>query len=144
MTGGRGGMPGAETGAGPPRDPEEMRRILRTTQLISRTRTEFSLTLRPETASVHSTNHPALVLPLNGEEQGIREAQLQTGEAVEFFATAEWTEEGLQVEQRVAGGGRVQDKIRLDEEGRLVIEREIDTGRQGKVKGTLVYVRKEG
>lgn len=144
MTGSRGGMPGGEPGGGRARDPEEMRRIMRTTQLISRTRTEFSLTLRPEAASVQSTGHPTMSLPLSGEEQGVREDQPQAGDLVEYFATAEWTEDGLEVEQRVNGGGRVEDKIHVDEGGRLVIEREIDTGRQGKVKGTLVYVRKEG
>jgi hypothetical protein len=137
-------MAGGGPGGGVARDPEEMRRIMRGTQLISRTQTEFSLTLRPETARFEPTNASPLVLPLSGEEQGIEEAQPQTGEVVEYFAAAKWTEDGLEVEQKVDGGGRVEDKIRVDEEGRLVVEREIDTGRQGKVKGTLVYRRKEG
>jgi hypothetical protein len=38
----------------------------------------------------------------------------------------------------------VKDKLHVDEEGRLVMEREIDALRGGKVKGTLLYRRKEG
>jgi hypothetical protein len=136
-------MPGGGPGGAGARDPEEMRRILRATQLISRTPTEFSLALRPEDASYQPTDHSPLVLPLSGEERNIQELQPQTGEVLEYFAAARWTDEGLEVEQKVNGGGRVKDRIRQDDEGRLVVEREIDTGRQGKVEGTLVYRRKE-
>ena len=48
------------------------------------------------------------------------------------------------IERKVDGGGRVRDKLRVDEEGRLVMEREIDALRGGKVKGTLFYRLKEG
>lgn len=92
----------------------------------------------PDAALLHPADRAAGVLPLGGEETSIVEGE------VEYFAAAEWTEEGLVIERKVDGGGRVKDKIRVDEEGRLVVEREIDALRGGKVKGTLFYRRKEG
>jgi len=119
-------------------DPEEMRRVMESTRLLARTQAEFGLTLRPEAASFRSADGTGIVIPLGEDESSIREGE------IEYFAAAEWTEEGLVVERKVDGGGRVKDKIHVDEEGRLVVEREIDALRGGKVEGTLVYRRKEG
>jgi hypothetical protein len=77
------------------------------------------------------------VLPLSGEEETVVDGE------VEYFATVKWTEEGLVIERKVDGGGRVKDKLHVDEEGRLVMEREIDALRGGTVTGTLLYRRKE-
>jgi hypothetical protein len=131
-------MPGAGPPGGGGFDPEEMRRVMQATQAISRTQVEFGLTLRPDAALLRPVDRAAVVLPLGGEEASIVEGE------VAYFAAADWTEEGLIIERKVDGGGRVKDKIHLDEEGRLVVEREIDALRGGKVKGTLVYKRKEG
>jgi hypothetical protein len=138
MTGGRGGrMPGMGPGGAGNVDAEEMRRVLETTRLITRTHTELLLTLRPESATLRPADGVPLVLPLSGEEQSV-----VRGEA-EYFAAAGWTDEGLLIERKVDGGGRVTDKIQVDQAGRLVVEREIDALRGGTVKGTLVYERKE-
>ncbi len=144
MTGGRsGGMTGGRRGGmvpggGGALDPEEMRRRMQATQAISRTPVELTLTLRPETATFAALNSAGLALPLDGEEQTITQGE------VEYFAGATWTEEGLVIQRKVDGGGGVKDKIHVDEDGRLVVEREIDALRGGKVKGTLLYKRKEG
>lgn len=139
MTGGRGGgMPGTgPTGQGMV-DPEEMRRVMESTRFLARTQTEFGLTLRPDAASFRPADGPAVVIPLGGDESSVQEGE------IEYFAAAEWTEEGLVVERKVDGGGRVKDKIHVDDEGRLVVERVIDALRGGKVEGTLVYRRGEG
>ncbi|MGD8363000.1 MAG: hypothetical protein PVJ04_16355 [Gemmatimonadota bacterium] len=139
MTGGRGGgMPGGGFSGAGAVDPEQMRRVMAATQAISRTETELGLTLRADVASLRPVDRAALVLPLSGEEESVVDGD------VEYFATAKWTEEGLVIEQKVDGGGRVKDKLHVDEKGRLVMEREIDALRGGKVKGTLLYRRKEG
>jgi len=140
MTGGRGGgmPPGGGLSGGGGFDPEEMRRVMAATQAVSRTQTELGLTLRPDVASLRPAEGAALVLPLSGEEETVVDGE------VEYFATVKWTEEGLVIERKVDGGGRVKDKLHVDEEGRLVMEREIDALRGGKVTGTLLYRRKEG
>jgi len=119
-------------------DPEEMRRVMESTRLLARTHEEFELRLRPDAASFGAPDGTAVVIPLGEEEEAIREGE------IEYFAAAEWTEEGLVVERKVDHGGRVKDKIHVDDEGRLVVERVIDALRGGKVEGTLVYRRKEG
>ena len=137
-------MPGAGPSGSGMMEPEQLRRIMRATQLIARTDTEFSLTLRPEEATLAGAESSRLALPLSGEERTIREEKANTGESVEYFAAAEWTEDGLVIERKVDGGGKVKDRVHVDEKGRLVLEREIDALRGGKVEGTLVYQRKEG
>ena len=135
MTGGRtpGGMPGAAGNL----DPEEMRRIMMATMAIARTQGEFTLTLRPESVTLLQGEAEAVILTLGGEENAIYQG------GVEEFAAAEWTDEGLIIKRKVDGGGKVKDKIRVDEEGRLVVERSIDALRGGKVKGTLRYRKAE-
>lgn len=138
MTGGRPGggggrMPGGAAGI---RDPEEMRRIMEATLALSRTPGELTLTLRPGSVSLLEEQGQPLRLELGADETAS-----WLGSA-EFFAKAEWTAEGLIIQRKVDGGGGVRDIMRVDDEGRLVVEREIDTGRL-KVKGVLRYRKSE-
>jgi len=136
MSGGRPGgsrMPGGMPGAGGGMDPEEMQRVMRANQAISRTPGSLTLALHPESATLTQGDAGALVLTFGGQETTVN-----LGE-VEYFAGAEWTSEGLIIERKVDMGGGVKDKMKVDDEGRLVVEREIDTGRAGKVSGTLIY-----
>lgn len=136
MSGGRPGgsrMPGGMPGAGGGMSPEEMQRVMRANQAIARTPGNFTLALRPESATLTQGDAGALVLTFGGQETTVN-----LGE-VEYFAGAEWTSEGLIIERKVDMGGGVKDKMKVDDEGRLLVEREIDTGRAGKVSGTLIY-----
>lgn len=139
MSGGRSGgrMPGGMPGTAGGMDPEEMRRVMLATMAIARTPGNLALTLRPESVTLIQGDTEAVVLTLGGEETAVT-----LGE-VEYFAAAEWTDEGLIIERKVDGGGKVKDKIRVDEEGRLVVERSIDALRGGKVRGTLRYRKAE-
>lgn len=141
MTGGRpgggrvpGGMPGTAGGM----DAEEMRRVMQATTVIARTPTEMSLELRPESITLIRGDLPPVRLGLGEEEIAVNQ------DGAEFFAKAEWTSEGLIIQRKVDRGGAVKDKMTLDEDGRLIVEREIDALRGGKVEGTLVYRKKEG
>lgn len=118
-------------------DPEEMRRVMEATRYIAVTPRELTLRLGPESASFGLPGDSVVALPLNGEEEAV-----VVGE-VEYYAMARWTEEGLEIRRKVNRGGGVEDQIHVDQEGRLVVEREIDALRGGKVKGTLRYQRKE-
>ena len=149
MTGGRprGGMTGRPTGGRMPGgmqggvgglSPEEMQRIMRATQLIARTPTEMTLTLRPESATLTQGDGAPVQMTLGAEEITV------TQDGSEYFAKAEWTDEGLIIRRKVDMGGGVQDKMKVDDQGHLVVAREIDAMRGGKVKGTLVYKRGEG
>jgi hypothetical protein len=123
-------------GGGATRDPEEARRIMRATQQLAHPPEELRLTLRPGSASFGQGEFPAMVLTLGEDEVVITRGE------VHFFAQAEWTSEGLVIKQKVEGGGGVEDKITVDHEGHLVIEREIDTGRF-KLDGVLRYRKGE-
>jgi hypothetical protein len=134
MTTGGGRMPG---GAGGMRDPEEMRRVMEATRALSRTPTSFSLTLRPASVTLLEEGGEPLRLELGADETGAWLGK------VEFFAKAEWTADGLVIQRMVDGGGGVKDEMWVDDEGRLVVEREIDTGRL-KVEGVLRFRKSEG
>ena len=60
-------------------------------------------------------------------------------EGAEYFAKAAWTSEGLIIERKVDRGGGVKDRMKVDDQGRLIVKREIDALRGGKVEGTLIY-----
>jgi hypothetical protein len=131
MSGGgrRGGMPGSGM------DPEEMRRSMEAIRGMARAPREVSLTLRPETVTFTQNATTVLVLTLGAG----REKVLQ-GETT-FFATAKWTKNGIEINREVEMGGGVRDEVSVNEDGNLVLKREIDLlGRN--VKGTLVYHRK--
>jgi hypothetical protein len=139
MGGGMGGggvRPGSFPGGG---DPEEMRQAMQTMQALSQVPGEMNLLMSPDTVTITEQEPQsfALSLGLNREEQ-----ELQQGQGT-FFARAKWTEEGLEIDKKVDGGGGVTDKISLDANGRLIMKREIENAIRGKVDGTLVYRRKE-
>lgn len=132
--GGRpGGMPGGMPGGAGARDPEGMRRAMQATQILGRTPENFTLNLSPESATLIQGNAASVTLALGGEESAVPLGDM------EYFVAADWTSEGLIIERKVDGGGGVKDKMSVDEDGRLVVERQIDTGRNGKVEGTLRY-----
>lgn len=118
-------------------DPEEMQRIMRATLFLARTPGNLTLTLRSESVTlVQGTNAPVKMV-LDGDETEVTQGEF------EYLAGAKWTDEGLVIERRVRGGGGVTDKISVDDESHLVIEREVDTGRR-KVEGILRYRESEG
>jgi hypothetical protein len=130
---GGGGRPGGMPGAAGARDPEGMRQAMQATQILGRTPGNFTLNLSPESATLIQGNAASVTLTFGGEETAV-----PLGDT-EYFVAAEWTSEGLIIERKVDGGGGVKDKMRVNEDGLLVVERQIDTGRNGKVKGTLRY-----
>lgn len=150
MTGGRpgGGMTGSRPGSGRRPgggipgtggglDPEEMRRAMQATMVIARTPTELAVDLSPREALLTRAGGSPARLPLGGDEVSVNQ------EGVEYFEKAEWTSEGLIIERKVDRGGSVKDKMKVDDQGRLIVEREIDALRGGKVQGTLVYRKNE-
>ena len=105
---------------------------------IARTPTELRVELRPGSATLTSESSSPVRLGLGGDEIFVNQ------DGAEFFAKAEWTSEGLIIQRKVDRGGAVTDRMRVDGNGRLTVEREIDAMRGGKVKGTLVYRRLGG
>jgi hypothetical protein len=130
MTGGRAGV----LGQGMQGQAEELERVRRGVQLLSRTQGEFTLTLRPESVTLVQGEDPPIVMALGKAEVQVLQRE------VEFFAGAKWTSDGLVIERVVDGGAGVKDKIHVDEEGHLIVEREIDTGRR-RIEGVLKYRR---
>jgi hypothetical protein len=131
-------MPGGMQGGVGGLNPEEMQRIMRATALIARTPTEMTLSLRPESVTLTQGDWAPLRMALGADEISV------TQDGSEYFGKAEWTDEGLIIQRKVDMGGGVRDKMKVDDQGHLVVEREIDAMRGGKVKGTLVYRRGEG
>ncbi len=119
-------------------DPESMMLVMRTTQAMARTPTDLNLTLRPSSVGVVFADSTKLALPLSREETKF----IQGG--VDVIATAKWTKTGLEIERKVDGGGGVKDTFYVDEDGRLLLKREIEPLRGGKVEGILIYARKKG
>jgi hypothetical protein len=116
-------------------DPEEMRRSMEAIRGMAMVPGEVSLTLRPERVTFTQDATTVLVLTLGAE----KEKTFQGGAT--FFATAKWTKSGLDINREMEMGGGVKDKVSVNEDGNLVLKREIDLmGRN--VKGTLVYQRK--
>ncbi len=114
-------------------DPEQMQARMEAVMALARTPTEVSLTLTADRIRVGQEGVPPLSLELGAEE-----AEFAVGD-VPFYAAAEWTDEGLVIQRGLDSGGAVTDKMKVDEKGRLVVERRIDTPMRGGVKGTLVY-----
>ncbi len=121
-----GGMPGGM-------DPEAMRRAMTTIQALAQTPDEISLTLGPGSVSLVQSDSVPLTLVLGAEETEVRQR------ALVFFAAAAWTKKGLEIERRTDTGTGVKDRISVDENGHLVVKREIELPQRGAVKGTLVY-----
>ncbi len=134
MTGGRGGMRGGAPGG---MDPEAMQAAMATVRALSSTPESMSLTLRPTRVTLAPLDQAVLTMELGAEEAVFTQGDL------EFFARARWMKTGLVVEKEVDEGFAVADKIFLDDEGRLLVERTIHLmGRA--VEGTLVYRREGG
>ena len=55
--------------------------------------------------------------------------------------TAKWTKSGIEIKREIELGGGVEDQLTLDDQGNLVLKREIQF-RGGAAKGILVYRRK--
>ncbi len=126
--GGRGGM----TGGG--MDPEEMRRSMEAIRGLARVPQGISLNLRPETVTFTQDAAGVLILTLGAGKEEV----LQGG--VTFLGTAKWTNNGLGINREMEMGGGVKDMISVNDQGHLVLKREVDLmGRT--VKGTLVYQR---
>lgn len=135
MTGGRPGgrtMPGGRAGG---MDPEAMRGAMETIRALAEVPTEMKLTLTPEEVSLVPARTPAMTLGLGAAEERILQGRAT------FFAAAKWTKKGLVIERAGETAGRVKDELSLDDQGRLVMKREIDLPGRGTVKGTLRYAR---
>lgn len=145
MTGGRpgGGMTGGRPGGGTRpggvaggMDPEALQQALATVRALAEVPARMTLTLRPAEMEFAPDGSPAITLGL-----GAREERFQQGRA-SFVAAAKWTRKGLVVERAGERAGRVKDEISLDDQGRLVVKRQVDLPGRGTVKGTLRYGRK--
>lgn len=118
-------------------DPEEMRRAMEAMRELAQAPGEISLVLRPETVGLTENAADALSLTFGADKEEI----LQAGATL--WGSARWTKEGIEIKREMEMRGGVKDLLDLDEEGNLVLEREIDLmGRT--VKGTLLYQRDAG
>ncbi len=139
VTGGRpgvGGMGGGFPGGG---DPEEMRQAMQSMQVLSQAPEEMQLLLHADSVTIAEEEPRTIMvsLGLGAEEEEIHQAQAT------FFARAQWTDKGLEINRKVDGGGGVKDKMSLDSNGRLIVKREIQNPIFGKVEGTLIYRKQE-
>lgn len=126
----RGGMPGGNM------DPEEMRRSMEAIRSLSRVPAEISLVLKPETVTFTQDAANLLILTFGSESERF----VQGGATL--LGQAKWTKTGLEISRTLDAGPGINDKLRIDEQGSLLLEREVDLmGRS--IKGTLLY-RKKG
>jgi hypothetical protein len=144
MTGGRpgGGMTGGRPGGGARpggvaggMDPEALQQALATVRVLAEPPLRMTLALTPDEVEFAPAGTPALTLGL-----GAREERFQHGRAA-FVAAARWTRKGLIVERAGERAGRVKDEISVDDQGRLVVNRQVDLPGRGTVKATLRYAR---
>jgi hypothetical protein len=125
----RGGMPGSGM------DPEEMRQSMEVIRGLAQVPGEIHLNLRPEVVTFTQDAANVLILTLGASKESV----LQAGTTL--LGTAKWTKDGIEINREMEMGGGVKDEISLNEEGNLVLKREIDLmGRT--VKGTMVFQRK--
>jgi hypothetical protein len=145
MTGGRGGggMAGGRAGGGTRpggvaggMDPEALQQAMATVRALAEVPGELRLLLTPEDVTLEPAATPTMTLGLEK-----REERFQHGRAA-FFAAAKWTKKGLVIERAGETAGRVKDEISLDDQGRLVMKRQVDLPGRGTVKGTLRYGRR--
>ena len=116
-------------------DPEEMRRSMEVIRGTAEVPGELFLNLRPEAVTLIEEAGNALVLTF-----GVTGEEIQRG-GVTLLTTVKWAEKGIEIRRELRQGGAVWDQISLNENGNLVLEREIDLLGQ-RVTGTLVYQRK--
>jgi len=133
MRGGGGGMRGGM--AGGEMDPEERRRSMEALRALSEVPGEISLSLRPEAITFTQAAANVLVLNLGAGKEEVLHGGLA------LLAEARWTKNGIEIDRETGQAGGIKDRFNLDENGNLILKREIDLmGRS--VKGTLVYQRK--
>jgi hypothetical protein len=137
MGGGRGGGGMRGGGGGMTMDPEEMRAAMDALRQISAVPDEMVLTLQVETVTLATDAANILVLTL-----GANEEEIGYGPAT-LFGTARWKKDGLEIERETEMGSGVKDVISVDQDGKLIVKREVDLMNRN-VKGTLVYQRKSG
>jgi hypothetical protein len=116
-------------------DPEEMRLSMEVLRRLAQVPGELSLALQPQTVTLAQDAANILILTLGAPKERV----LQGGATL--LGTAKWTKNGIEVNREMEMGGGIKDQFGLNEEGKLVLKREIDL--MGRiVKGTLVYQRK--
>ncbi len=146
--GGRGGMPGAGgMGGGRPgggggmmggdMDPEEMMRAMEAIRSMAQPPEDVSLVLRPGSVTLTEASATVLMLTFGAERETVVQGQAR------LLASAKWLKKGIEIKREMERGGGVKDQFSLDEEGNLVLEREIDL-MAGSVRGKLLYRRKAG
>jgi hypothetical protein len=107
-----------------------------TLQVLSATPETVSLTLSPGRVVLTYPDSSVLDLVLGADEIEVRR------DAAYYFAAADWTKKGVELKRESDQGAGVQDRISVDEQGRLVMKRTIELPMGGSVEGTLVYRRK--
>ncbi len=128
-----GGRSSRGTAAG--MDSQQMQQALATVRVLAEVPMAMKLILAPQEATLVPARAQAMTLAL-----GAREQRIQQGRAT-FLATARWTEKGLVIQRAGETAGRVKDEIAVDDQGRLVMIREISLPGRGTVRGTLRYAR---
>ena len=116
-------------------DPELRRVAMESLRELAQAPGEFSLTLRPETVALTPQDGTPLLLTIGADEDKV----ILAGASV--MGTARWTKNGIEIKREIELGGGVEDQIRLDEEGNLILRREVHL-LGGGVEGTLLYRRK--
>jgi hypothetical protein len=116
-------------------DPEAMRASMEALRQMSAVPEEISLFLQVETVTFATDAANILVLTLDAAKEEV----LQGNATV--LGTAKWKKEGLEIKRETEMGGSVKDLISVDDDGKLIVQREVDLmGRN--VDGTLVFRRK--
>ena len=116
-------------------DPEAGRSSLEAIRELSQVPSEFSLVLRPETVGLTPSTGAAILMTLGADKEKV----FLSGATV--VETAKWTKNGIEIKREIELGGGVEDHFTLDDQGNLVLKREIQF-RGGAAKGILVYRRK--
>ena len=115
-------------------DPEEMRRAMQETRRIARTSRRVRLVLNPTGATLAQDSVPPLTLALEAEPTSVFDGQ------GEIRASAKWTSSGLEIQREIPNGGEISDTYTLDEEGQLVLRREVRMMRgQNEIRVRTVY-----
>jgi hypothetical protein len=127
--GGAGG--GARDGAGgmggQRMDPEEMQRMREQMWSLAAPARELGLSLTETSTTLLADGSPPLVLTLGADPS------VAMSGAGEIRATARWTSRGLEVSRAIPNGPEIEDRYTIDDEGLLIVRREIEMmqGRTG-------------
>jgi hypothetical protein len=118
-------------------DPEEMMRVMETIRSMAQAPAELSLILRPGSVTLNEASSNVLILGFGAEREEVSQGDVQ------LYASARWLKRGIEIRRDLERTGGVKDEFSLDEDGNLVLKREIDL-MAGRVDGELVYRRKSG